>query len=92
MEFTNTRFGKCEIADINQGQLEAWQELVKDATNDPLAVFYGKAVRAALKSGVLIEPVLTDDQIKAAKPGMIHWLANCIADVIYEASRIDPLS
>ena len=91
MEFTHTRFGKCVLSDINQGQLEAWQDDVKSSTDVPMAVFYGKCVRAAVKAKILLEPALTDEQIAAAKPGLVHWLTNCIAGEIAEASRIDPL-
>lgn len=91
MEYTHSRFGNCEISEVTQGQLETWQDAVKDATKDPLAVFYGKCVRAAIRAKILIAPVLTDEQIAAEKPGKIHWLANSIAQAIDEASNIDPL-
>ncbi len=91
-EFTHARFGKCVLAEVNQGQLEAWQSEVKDTVGGPMAVWYGATVKAAIKAKILVEPVMSDEQIAAAKPGMIHWLANCVAEVINEASNIDPLS
>lgn len=91
MEHIHNRFGKCVIADITQGQLEKFTSGVKGLGDQPLTVFYGKSVRQAVVSGILIEPALTDEQVGDAKPGLIRWLAECLADEINEAQRIDPL-
>lgn len=92
MDFTHTRFGKCTIADINQGQLEQFSETMAGAGDMPMTIWRGKAVRAAISAGILIAPVFTDEQVAKEKPGLIRWISDCIAEVIAEASRIDPLS
>ncbi len=92
MEFTNTRFGKCVLTDITQGQFEKFSDAMNGVENLSLPIWNGKAVRAARDAGFFIEPVLTDEQVSEAKPGLIRWLAGCIAEVVNEANRIDPLS
>lgn len=91
MEHTHTRFGKCVIEDITQGQLEKFQTAMKGAGELPMSVFFSKSLKAARDCGILGEPVLTDEQIEKAKPGLIHWLADCLAEDVQEANRIDPL-
>lgn len=91
MEHIHTRFGKCVIADITQGQLEKFSLAMKGVGDLPMTAFYGKSVRQAVASGILTEPALTDEQVDASKPGLIRWLAECLAQEINEASNIDPL-
>ena len=92
MEFENSRFGKCEIADITQGRLEKFQEALKGETELPLAVLYGKMVTAAVGAGILLHPALDAAAVSNANPGFIKWLARVVSEQIAEAQRIDPLS
>lgn len=92
MEHTHNRFGKCVIADITQGQLEKFTLAMKGAGDLPMTAFYGKSVRQAVAAGILIEPAPTDEQVSDAKPGIIRWMAECLAQEIAEAQNVDPLS
>jgi len=89
---THPKLGTCEIAEISQGRLEKFQDILKGDTDLPLAVLYGKMVRAAIAAGILIQPALTDEAVSEAKPALIKWLAIQISDEVAEAQRIDPLS
>jgi hypothetical protein len=92
MEFTHERFGKCELAELTQKQLEDFHRAMKGKENEVLSVWRGDSVRVAAKQGLLIEPKLTPEDIDNAKPSLVTWLSECIAKLLSEAMRIDPLS
>lgn len=92
MEFTSEKFGKCVIAEITQKQLEAFHTDMKGIELEALSVWRGNSVRSAAKRGILMEPVMSEEDVDNAKPALIVWLADCIFNVIAEAMNIDPLS
>lgn len=92
MEFEHKKFGQCVVKDLNQKELEDFSRDMKQGLNVPLSVWRGDSVRSAVKHGILIEPALSLDDVDNAKPGLIIWLADCVAKVIAEATDIDPLS
>jgi hypothetical protein len=92
MDFEHKKFGKCVLKEINQRMLEDFHTDMKGKENQPLSVWRGDSVRAAVKQGFLLEPAWTLDDVDNAKPGHIIWLADCIAQLFAEALDVDPLS
>lgn len=92
MEFEHAKFGKCVTADFTQGQFEVFSEAVPDTAGLKMTVFRGATIRAAVKSGILLEPKLTVEQVAEIKPNLAIWLAECLGKAIAEATDIDPLS
>ena len=92
MEYTHTRFGKCELAELTQKQVETFHRAMQGKENEPLSVWRGDSVRVAVEQGILIEPKMTAEDVDAAKPGFVSWLSDCIAKHFAEALSIDPLS
>lgn len=43
MEFEHKKFGKCELVDVNQKELEDFMREMKGKENEPLSVWRGKA-------------------------------------------------
>jgi hypothetical protein len=92
-EYTHDRFGKCELAEITQKQSVEYAKLMNKNPDMSMFEYRGESVKAAIKLGLLIDPVLTEDDVDNANPGYIRWLSDkCIADMIAEANSIDPLS
>mgnify|MGYP005819211191 CR=1 FL=1 len=91
MDYDHSRFGKCKIADITQGQAEKFATAMQNTDALPQIVWNRRALIAASEAGIIAEPKLDAEQINAASPGYIRWLANCIAASLAEASSIDPL-
>ena len=92
MEFEHKKFGKCVLKDLTQKMLEDFSVDMKGLEREPLSVWRGAGVRSAVEHGILVEPAMTVDDVDSAKPGLIIWLADCVAKVIAEATDIDPLS
>jgi hypothetical protein len=92
MEFEHEKFGKCVLTEINQKALEDFHRDMKGKETQPLSVWRGDSVRAAVKQEIMTEPKWTLDDVDNAKPAHIVWLADCIAKLISEAMNIDPLS
>jgi hypothetical protein len=92
MEFEHEKFGKCVLLEINQKMLEDFHRDMKGKETQPLSVWRGDSVRAAVKQGIMTEPKWTLDDVDNAKPAHIVWLADCIAKLISEAMNLDPLS
>lgn len=90
MEKTHEKLGKCVIAEFTQKQLEDFSREMKGKDNEPLSVWRGDSVRAATKLGIITEPKSLD--VDKAKPALIVWLSDCVAEAIREAMEIDPLS
>lgn len=92
-EYTHERFGKCVLAEITQKQLADYSKILLDTGNISVIAYRGESVKAAIKCGFFIEPELTDKDVDEANPGFIRWLSDkCIAEMIKEATSIDPLS
>lgn len=92
-EYTHDRFGKCELVEITQKQTVQYAKLMDDIKNISMFEYRGRSVKAAIKLGLLIDPVLTEDDVDNASPGYVRWLSDeCIAKMINEANSIDPLS
>jgi hypothetical protein len=92
-EYTHDRFGKCELAEITQKQLADYSKAMHGKENMTLIEWRGESVKAAIKGGFFIEPVLSEKDVDEANPGYIRWLSDkCIAEMIKEATDIDPLS
>lgn len=92
MEFEHKKFGKCELKEINQKALEDFHRDMKGKETQPLSVWRGDSVRAAVKQEFLVTPKWTLEDVDNAKPGHIVWLADCIAKLFAEAMGLDPLS
>jgi hypothetical protein len=92
MEFKHEKFGKCELVDVNQKELEDFMREMKGKENEPLSVWRGESVRASARLGILVEPALTEADVNASKPGLVRWLSDCINEMLAEAMSIDPLS
>lgn len=92
MEFTHEKLGKCVLTDLTQKRLEDLTREMQGKEKETLTVFRGDSVRIAIKLGILTEPEMTVDDVDEAKPSLIHWLADCIGELIAEALNIDPLS
>lgn len=92
MEFEHNKFGKCVLAEITQKQLEDFSEASRGESNQLMTVWRGNCVRAASEIGFLVEPKITKEDVDNANPGLIRWISDCIAQMIAEASDIDPLS
>lgn len=92
MEFEHKKFGKCVLKELTQKMLEDFHRDMKGKENMPLSVWRGDSVRAAVKQEFLLQPKWTLEDVDNAKPGMIIWLADCIAELFKEALEIDPLS
>lgn len=92
MEFTHSKFGKCELVELTQKQMENYNTDMMGKSDLALAVYRGDQVRSAIKHGFLIEPVWVVEDVDNAKPGHIIWLSDCITKVLVEALNIDPLS
>lgn len=91
MEFTHDKFGKCVLTEITQKQLEDFTTAMRGKESELLTVYHGEAVRNAAKFGIMIEPVMTAEDVDNSSPGLVRWLSNCIAKVITEAINPDPL-
>jgi hypothetical protein len=93
MEFEHKKFGKCVLTEINQKMLEDFHRDMNGKGTQPMSVWRGDSVRAAVKLGFMTGPKWTLDDVDNAKPSHIVWLADhCIAKMIAEATNIDPLS
>ena len=92
MEFTHSKFGKCELVELTQKQMENYNTDMLHKSDLALAVYRGDQVRAAIKHGIMTEPKWTVEDVDNAKPGHIIWLSDCITKVLTEALNIDPLS
>jgi hypothetical protein len=92
MEFEHEKFGKCVLKEITQKMLEDFHLDMKGKETQPLSVWRGDSVRAAVKQEFLLEPKWTLEDVDNAKPAHIVWLADCIAKLISEAMNLDPLS
>lgn len=94
MDFEHKKFGKCKIADITQGQAEKFSLAMRDAdaSNMPLIVWNRLALISAIDAGILLEPKLSKEEVEASNPGLIKWLAQCVAEAFAEATSTDPLS
>lgn len=90
MEKTHAKLGKCVIAEITQKQLEDWSREMKGKSDEPLQVWRGDGIRAAIKLGMILEPKGID--VDNSKPALISWLDQCLAEAIQEATTLDPLS
>jgi len=93
-EYNHGRFGKCILAEITQKQLADYSEILKGKAKDlTLIAWRGESVKAAATCGFFIEPALTEAEIDSSSPGFIRWLSDkCIAEMIQDATNIDPLS
>jgi len=92
MEFEHEKFGKCVLTEITQKTLEDFHRDMKGKETQPLSVWRGDSVRAAVKQGFMTEPKWTLEDVDNAKPAHIVWLADCIAKLMSEAMNLDPLS
>ena len=92
MEFEHKRFGKCVVSDITQKQLEDFYRDMKGLDSEPLTIWRGACVRSAVGCGFLVNPVYKVEDVDGMKPGLVVWLADCIAKTIAEALTLDPLS
>lgn len=92
MEFKHKRFGKCELKELTQKNLEDFHRDMKGKQNEPLSVWRGDSVRVMAKIGVLIEPAWKAEDVDNAKPAQVIWLSDCIAKLMTEALNLDPLS
>ena len=92
MEFTHSKFGKCELGELTQKQMENYNTDMLHKSDLALAVYRGDQVRAAIKHGIMIEPKWTVEDVDNAKPAHIIWLSDCITKVLAKALNIDPLS
>lgn len=92
MEFEHSKFGKCVLSEITQKQLEDFSKASRGEPDQLMTVWRGNCVRAASEIGFLVEPKITKEDVDNANPGLIRWLADCIAQMIAEANDIDPLS
>ncbi len=92
MEFEHKKFGKCVLLEINQKMLEDFHREMIGKETQPLSVWRGDSVRAAVKCGFMVEPKWTLEDVDNAKPAHIVWLSDCIAKLISEAMNLDPLS
>lgn len=92
MGFEHKKFGKCVLGELKQKQLEDFHRAMKGKENEPLSVWRGDSVREAARLGLFVEPVLTAEAVDDLKPGMVIWLADCIAKLFSEAMSLDPLS
>ena len=92
MEFEHKKFGKCVLTEINQKMLEDFHREMIGKETQPLSVWRGDSVRAAVKCGFMVEPKWTLGDVDNAKPAHIVWLSDCIAKLISEAMNLDPLS
>lgn len=92
MEFEHKKFGKCVIKDLTQKMLEEFHTDMKGIELEALSVWRGNSVRSAAKRGILIEPVMSEEDVDNAKPALIVWLSDCIFKTIAEAMNLDPLS
>jgi hypothetical protein len=92
-EYTHERFGKCVLAEITQKQLVDYSKQMQDKKDLTLIEWRGESVKAAIKCGFFIEPMMTDKEVDDSKPAFIRWMSDkCIAEMIAEATNIDPLS
>ena len=93
MEFEHETYGKCVITDITQKKLEDYLRAMQGKEKEVVTVWRGDSVRIAAKQGLIVEPELKPEDIDNAKPAYIRWLSDeCLAKVIAEVTRIDPLS
>jgi hypothetical protein len=92
MEFNHEIYGVCKTADIVQRQIEEFQRAIQKLDGEPMAVWKSTTVKAGAKSGILVEPVLNDDQVDNSKYLFVEWLADCVIKAVNEAMGIDPLS
>ncbi len=91
MEFTHAKFGRMEIAEFTQAQMERYGEAMVGKESQSLPQYYGECVRTAVRVGVLIEPRLSDEEIANAKPAQVKWLAINVLNAVAEANNVDPL-
>lgn len=92
MEFEHEKFGKCELADVTQEQLEKFHEAMKGKGDLSLTQWRGDSVRNFAKLGLILEPKLKPEDVGGMKPGHVYWISECIAKCQAEALNIDPLS
>lgn len=92
MEFEHEKFGRCELTELTQKQLEDFHRIMSGKGNEPLTVWRGESVRACAKLGLLIEPKWKPEDVDGASPGHVYWLSDCITKWQAEALSIDPLS
>lgn len=92
MKFEHEKFGKAEMADLTQKQLEEFHRAMKGKGEEPLSVWRGESVRAAANLKIMVDPDWTAEDVDNAKPAHVVWLSDCIVELIQEAMNLDPLS
>ena len=51
----------------------------------------GAIVRAAIKAGWFVEPKMTEDEVKAMKPGKVNSMAKAVTEEYARVMTFDPL-
>ena len=65
MEFEHKKFGKCVLTEINQKMLEDFHREMIGKETQPLSVWRGDSVRAAVKCGFMVEPKWTLEDVES---------------------------
>ena len=78
------------LVELRQRHVEQFAELVKSATDLPLAKYRGAVVRAIITAGWVASPPMKPKDVDEMAPDAVIWISEEIATIYARVMGIDP--
>jgi hypothetical protein len=88
MEFIHEKLGKLVIKELTQGDLEQFGMAMREQDPTTKIEGNGAVLRAALKTGLVLEPKLAAEAVDGMRPYAVEWYARRLDEAYAEATTI----